>query len=264
MIDIQPKKLYSATELETIRAALDAACEAGVTRYDADRSAERRRLYCGTGDPLSPKWNVQIYEPPPHRTTCRITSTDLGALSILVNEGIAALVPSDKKVVRIDDVGWGFPLCGVGIGAELDGRMERALLPVTFFRHDTGPNAYETGLYKRNYVVLGVALLEKLGAQPETHRIEICSGHINAALRDKLRELGWEVRVVEVPGQLRDELELAYAEYVHKATGADLYYDPKVTDELAVRRGYNAAIRYGREKCPGQLKTGWSALEQYR
>ena len=83
-------------------------------------------------------------------------------------------------------------------------------------------------------------------------------------LREKLRRLGYDVRVVEITGLLQVQLEEVYRRYVLREVGADIYYDPKDMRKSDIPRKYRESLAYGERHCPHQIKTGWSAIGGHR
>jgi hypothetical protein len=110
------------------------------------------------------------------------------------------------------------------------------------------------------YADMAIQLLDQFGANPDTHRIEICTGYVNQPLREELRSLGYDVRVEEIKGMLQDKLEKAYREYVIEEVGADIYYDPKEMNKSEISRRYGESIKFGKEHCPHKIKAGWNAI----
>jgi len=60
------------------------------------------------------------------------------------------------------------------------------------------------------YADLGVKLVEEFCAKPNTHRTKICTRFINQPLRDKLRKMGYDIRVIKIKGELQTKLEGEY------------------------------------------------------
>lgn len=216
--------------------------------------------YQGVGQDISAKWNVKVYTYSPKKGGHSIVCVDKQVLAPIVAGNWAAFTPPELPVLRIDDAGWGFPLCGVMVGVSDEQRIAVAVVPVEYFRAD-GPTAYATKLYLRRYAELGEQLLANFGATPQRHRIEICSGFVNQPLRERLRAAGYDARVVEIRGLLQAELEERFRAYAQEQVGADLYYDPKPLQPAEIARRYNEIVAYGRQHCPALLKTGWRALQ---
>jgi hypothetical protein len=212
-------------------------------------------------DRISPKWNVKIYKFNHKKRGHSIVCVDNHVLEQLMADENETFTPSDRPVLRIDDAGWGFPLCGVMVGVSDEQDVRWDVVPVEYFRHK-GPKAFTTGRYLHSYTERALRLVGEAGAFPETHRIEICSGFVNQPVREALRARGYEVRVVEIRGLLQDELERIYKDYVHEEIGADIYYDPKEIKRHEIPQRYHAALEYGRRRCPHLLKTGWRSMSE--
>lgn len=254
----------SRQEAEIILDAMARAESDGVVKVRIENNPYLMVAYCGTGDLVSHKWNVKVYKPNKWTGLQSIVCVDFHVLDEMVAKSGVPPEVSEKQVVTIDDSGWGFPLCGVMVGATDGERVETNVVPIRFFRHDT-PESFDTGAYLDEYARRGEELLWRLGVTPKTHRIEICTGYVNTALREQLREHGYEVRVVEVTGLLQDELEETFRHYVEGELGQDIYFDPKELDkEKVVPRRYHEAVEFGRVRCPHLLKTGWKGLASER
>ena len=78
--------------------------------------------------------------------------------------------------------------------------------------------------------------------------------------RQKLRNLGFDVRVVEIKGLLQAELENIFKAYVFETVGADIYYDPKEMEKSEIPKVYYKCSNYGLNNCPELIKTGWESL----
>jgi hypothetical protein len=83
---------------------------------------------------------------------------------------------------------------------------------------------------------------------------------VNQPLRDRLRDFGFYVQVVEINGLLQNELEELYRAYVAEEVGSDIYYDPKKMDKSEISRRYRECLDYGNKNCPHLIKTGWDAI----
>ncbi len=208
---------------------------------------------------ITHKWNVKIYTYSWRKGGHSLVCVDKHVLAKLLDKDYAAFVPPDLQLLRIDDAGWGFPLCGVMVGISDEQKVRAAVVPVEYFRDDTRYH-FGTRRYLKEYANLAIGLFDRFGATPDTHRIEICTGYINQPLREKLRKLGYDVRVAEIRGKLQDELEGLYKAYVLEEIGADIYYDPKDMKKSEIPRKYRACLAYGKRHCPHQIKTGWSAI----
>jgi hypothetical protein len=208
---------------------------------------------------ITRKWNVKIYTYNWKKRGHSLVCVDKQVLGRLLAGDYEGFVPPDLELLRIDDAGWGFPLCGVMVGVSDEQEVRTAVVPVEYFRDDTR-NRFGTKRYLKAYASLAISLLDQFEATPDMHRVEICTGYINQPLRERLRKLGYDVRVAEIRGRLQEELEGLYRAYVRQEIGADIYYDPKDMKESEIPRRYYACLRYGRRHCPDKIKTGWSAI----
>lgn len=208
---------------------------------------------------ITPKWNVKIYTYNRKAKGHSLVCVDKQVLSSLLDEDYGSFIPPDLQVLRIDDAGWGFPLCGVMVGVSDELSIQTAIVPVEYFRDDT-ENHFYTKRYLRKYADLAIQLIGQFGGSPNTHRIEICTGYVNQPLREELRKQGYDVRVVEIKGMLQGKLEACYKAYVFEEVGSDIYFDPKDMKKAEISRRYRECIVYGEKHCPHKIKTGWDAI----
>ena len=206
--------------------------------------------YKGCSSLFISKWNIKIYN------TGSVVCTDIVSLR---KYALGKLGPPDPslKLVKIDDSGGGFPLCGILLGVEVNDIVYTAEVGVEYFK----PGIFERKEYLKKYSDEGIKLLtQKLHVNPKTHRIEICSGFVNSTLRESLQKLCFDVRVVEIKGLLQDSLENYFKNYVEKETGVDLAYDPKEITEQKLVFQYNKALQWGIKNAPHLLKSGWKKM----
>ncbi len=254
------KAVFTTGEVEFIIAQLDQAAARGLLARRAEANPYLLASYMGVeGHGISPKWNVKVYTFSPKKRGHSIVCVDRLVLGQIVQGNLDCFTPPALPVLRIDDAGWGFPLCGVMVGVSDEVTVETATVPVEYFRDD-GPNRFETKRYLKKYAELAVRLLERFGATPQTQRIEICSGYVNQPLRERLRQMGYDARVVEIRGLLQERLEALYRAYVLAETGADIYYDPKALPQKEIPHRYRESLAFGLRSCPHLVKTGWQAL----
>ena len=210
---------------------------------------------------ITPKWNIKIYSYSKKKKGHSIVCVDLLILKSLVDKKYEYFIPPKLKVLKIDDAGWGFPLCGVMVGVSDENQVKTATVPIEYFRNDSHKH-FGTKLYLKKYADLAIELLQKFNATPNTHRIEICTGYANQPLREILRKLNFDVRVVEIKGLLQDKLETIFKEYVCQTVGADIYYDPKDMKKSDIPKTYYKCLRYGINNCPELIKTGWESMNE--
>lgn len=209
--------------------------------------------YLGAGKLISPKWNVKIY------TSGSIVCNDLILLKNLM-DGYLKKPDEDLTLLQVDDAGVGFPLCGIMVGITDGKSVLTDTVDVSYFKPDT----FDSQEYLRVYAQKGYSIIsEKFHATPKTHRIEICTGFVNTALKDLLRQKNYDVRVTEIKGLLQDTLENLFREHVkEQLKGADLCYDPKeYPDKSALGRKYYAVLNWGKKYAPHMLKSGWKSMQ---
>ncbi|MBN2535478.1 MAG: hypothetical protein JXB88_21545 [Spirochaetales bacterium] len=254
------KKKFTPNEIAYINNKLQKACKKGFLTSRVENNDSLFASYKGVGKKgISPKWNIKIYDYNRKQRGHSIVCIDKLVLRRLIEEDYLSFIPPDKKVLRIDDAGWGFPLCGVMVGVSDEVKVLTATVPVEYFRDDTKCR-FSTKLYLKKYSELGMELLYNFHASPGTHRIEICTGYLNQPLREDLRKTGYDVRVVEIKGLLQQELEKLFKVYVFESIGADIYYDPKDMKKADIPRNYYECLEYGKKHCPHLIKTGWSSI----
>lgn len=202
----------------------------------------------GDGVRAPEKWNARVYRDKNGRL--KLVTVDLRTLADLL-EGREPAVR--RRVVSVDDAGWGFPLGGVMIGASDGSRVETGLVPVDYFQGER----FERHEYLGYAAMVTREMLGRFGALPDDTLVEICTGYVNVGSKEALRKAGYEVRVTEITGLLQDELEKRFAAYV-KALGYDGYIDPKETHDP--KNPFKNIMKWIEEK-PGErlrlAKTGW-------
>lgn len=249
------KKIFTSSEVDLIIEKLRHAESLGLIRALAENNPYLMRSYAGNG-PVSPKWSVKIYAYSANKKGHSIVCTDLELLKCFLANNFD-LAPPALPVIKIDDAGWGFPLCGVMVGATDEKTIHTAVVPVEFFQGDN----FASKKYLDEYARLGLALVQDdFKATPATHRIEICTGFVNKKLRESLRELGFHVRVIEVTGMLQDGLEERFRLYVESELAADVYYDPKEFERSDLPRKFGEVLALGKKRFPHKLKTGWKSI----
>jgi len=254
------KSVLTVKEAEFVLEKLRQASAEGFVASKSENNPYLLAAYVGVeGRGITPKWNVKIYTYNKKKKGHSLVCVDEHILAKLLEGDYESFTPPDLQVLRIDDAGWGYPLCGMAVGVSDEQEVQTAIVPVEYFR-DNVDNHFQTKRYLKEYKDLAIQLLGQFGANPGTHRIEICTGFVNLPLRDELRSLGYDVRVEEIKGMLQDKLEEVYREYVIEEVGSDLYYDPKKMNKSEIPRMYDESIKYGKEHCPDKIKSGWNAI----
>jgi hypothetical protein len=255
------KRTFTSEEISFIRKQLKAASTLGFITSRKENNPYLLVSYKGVEQMgISPKWNVKIYTYSEDRRGHSIVCVDMLVLDRLIREDYDSFIPPALPVIKIDDAGWGFPLCGVMVGVSDEKNVYTAVVPVEYFRHDTRQHAFRTRQYLQEYTRLALGLLNQLGVSHGTHRIEICSGFVNQPVREKLRRQGYDVRVVEIKGLLQDRLEKLYKAYVLEDVGRDIYYDPKDMEKAKIPKRYYECLEFGKKHCPDKIKSGWKAI----
>ena len=196
---------------------------------------------------VSSKWTARVYRNAQGRL--KLVTTDYRTLEQL----LSGTAPAGENVIKVDDSGWGFPLGGVMIGAERDGRVETDVIDVRFFQGEL----FRAHAYLGEAARVTVELVQRLGGRPDDTLVEICTGYVNSKSKDRLRQAGYEVRVTEITGRLQHELEHRFREYV-ESLGYRAYFDPKETRDPAY--AFSKVIDWileDREQRLKIAKTGW-------
>ena len=254
------KSVYPAEEAEFILEKLKKASEKGFITHKSENNQYLLVAYVGVeGKGITPKWNVKIYTFNKKKKGHSLVCVDQHILSKLLEEDYDSFIPPDFQILRIDDAGWGFPLCGVAVGVSDEQEVQTAIVPVEYYRDDVD-SQFKAKHYLKEYMNLANQLLDHFDAKPDTHRIEICTGYVNQPLRDELRGLGYDVRVQDIRGMLQESLENVFRAYVLDEVGSDVYYDPKEVSKSEIAGRYRETLKYGKENCPDKVKTGWKAI----
>ncbi|HOT74596.1 MAG TPA: hypothetical protein PK467_02315 [Candidatus Wallbacteria bacterium] len=249
------KKLFTTSEIELIIARLKKAEALGLIVPLAENNQYLMCSYAGAGA-ITPKWSVKIYAYSKNKKGHSIICTDTEVLKCFMADNFN-FTPPELKVLKIDDAGWGFPLCGVMVGVTDEVGLYTDVVPVEFFQGDN----FSSKKYLGEYTGRGKKLIfEKFNASPATHRIEICSGFVNKMLRDELRQIGFHVRIIDVTGMLQDELEERFRLYVRSELNSDIYYDPKEVRKNALPKKFSEVLEFGKKHFPQKLKTGWRSI----
>jgi len=237
---------------KTLEDTLTKMFKAGLIAQRKENNPYLKISYKGKGGLVSKKWNIKIY------TTGSFVCNDPHLIRDFLH---GRLKEPDKAmtVLSVDDAGIGSPIGGCMVGVCDGEKVVTDIVNVSFFK----PLQFDRRDYLKEYTKKGIKLIRDVfKAMPDTHRIEICTGFINTALKDKLRALGFDVRVVEVKGMLQDQLENIFREYIKQITGGvDLGYDPKdCKNGKEIMDYYNKAVNWAKNNNPSLLKTGWASL----
>lgn len=258
MHSIQQSRLVTEDQAKGITLKLHKAVKKGVVAIRQENNPYMMATFNGVEPNVSNKWNVKIFNYSLKKDGCSIVCNDWQVLDRVISENWDQFEAPDLPVISLDDAGWGFPLCGVMVGASDGNEVKTAVITEKWFKDWR----FEKKEYLEAYAVAGMGLVEKeFGATPDTHRIEICTGYVNVKLREYLRHLGFDVRVVEIKGLLQDELEIKFKDYVKQTIGQDIYYDPKEMNKDDIPLEYHKCVEFGIKHFPHLLKSGWKSMK---
>ena len=159
-----------------------------------------------------------------------------------------------RKVILIDDAGWGDLILGVVIGAlKLPDRkyMERRI-PVSSFQ----PPNFEDKRYLDDAVKIAKEIVEVMRPDRETY-FQICSGYVLSSIRRHLRDQGFNVEKTEITGELQEMVERSYVEWC-KEVGVP-------TERLGDKSRFWTLLEWVAEKPRIReklVKTGWKSWKQ--
>lgn len=207
--------------------------------------------YKGAGKHITDKWNVKIYK------TGTLVTTDTVMLNDIV-DGSFHIPDGNLQVIKIDDAGIGFPLCGIMVGVDNGQKIQVDTVDVSYFQGDL----FKQKKYLDIYTKKGLTILRDQHITPDKFRVEICSGHINKKLKAILRKLGFQVSITNITGALQDGLEEQYRRYILRQTKKDIYYDPKMIPKNEIGKYYNKTLKWAYKYAPNLIKSGWSSIKQ--
>lgn len=235
---------------DKIEKALKELATKGQIIHRTENNPYLKVSYKGSGNPISDKWNIKIYN------SGKIVTNDTFLLKQIVNGTICA-PNKNLKIIKIDDAGIGFPLGGIMIGVDDGTNLWVDIVDVTYFQGEL----YKSKKYLEIYTEKGIRILKKIGVNPKEHCIEICSGYINKRLKTKLRSYGFNVTITNITGLLQEGLEKEYRDYIKRETNKDLYYDPKEILDVQIGHYYTNALKWGIKNAPNFIKSGWSSIK---
>jgi hypothetical protein len=207
----------------------------------------------GDGKRAPEKWNARVYKDKSGRL--KLVTVDLRTLQDMLEGRVPA---ARRRVISVDDAGWGFPLGGVLIGASDGKRVETGLVPVEYFQGER----FEQHEYLDYAAGITLELLGRFDARPDDTLVEICTGYVNVGSKEALRKAGYQVKVTEITGLLQDGLEKRFAEYA-KGLGYSGYLDPKVTHDP--KKPFKGVMKWIEEKPLERMKfakTGWNYFKK--
>lgn len=237
---------------KTLEETLERMAKEGLIVPRTENNPYLRVSYKGANGLISSKWNIKIY------TSGSVVCIDPSIIREFYHNRLKS-PDKNLKLIQIDDAGIGFPLGGCMVGACCDGRVVTDVVDVAFFK----PGPFERQDYLNEYAHKGNDLIIKeFNATSKTHRIEICTGHVNSTLRELLKSQGYDVRLVDIKGLLQDQLENLFKDYIKELIGKDLAYDPKELTGYQIAKNYEATLQWGMKNVPHLLKTGWGKIRE--
>lgn len=253
-------RIYSVQQIERIITPFIYAQMKGLIKTKTIDNPYVEKAFTGNGENITEKWNVTFFKYSHSKRGISVVCNDWEAFDAIISQNWEYFSPNDLPVISIDDAGWGFPLCGVMVGASDGNMVKTCIVPVNYFQG----NRFSQKSYLKAYALAGMKLITKEGFDvlPTTHQIEICTGYINSELKNFLRKCGFHVRVVEIKGLLQDRLETKFKEYVKETLGSDIYYDPKDMDVDAIPMEYKRCLEFGKKHFPHLLKSGWKSMQK--
>jgi hypothetical protein len=161
-----------------------------------------------------------------------------------------------KRVIEVDDSGWGDLLGGVFLcfNDVAMGRYVLKEIPVEYFQ---GESFLEKKYLAKSRELAESAIKEldiKRGEDVEFH---VCTGYINNAVASFLIQEGFHVLRRKIEGQTQLLVEKAYEEYVKKLTGLE--------SVPASGRRFFTLLKWVREDLANRekyVKTGWRSWNE--
>lgn len=195
--------------------------------------------YQGNGDKVPANFRVSIYQ---GRKGYSVVSTCKHELQELIS-GRNPWNKKAKRIVQIDDAGFGCIIAGVMIGLydRHNGKIYSEIIPPEIFRKDQQ-------IYLRAVTQACFNLLERIRIKQESTIIEMCTSYVFTDAREKLREVGWDVRSAQITGYFQDRLEAEYKKYLKKEF--EIPDGLEITDYMSLYHYYRRRI----EKEPELIK----------
>ena len=195
--------------------------------------------YQGNGDKVPANFRVSIYQ---GRKGYSVVSTCKHELQELIS-GRNPWNKKAKRIVQIDDAGFGCIIGGVMIGlhdCQNDG-IYTEIIPPEIFRK-------EKQIYLKAITQACLNLLQRRGIKEDGSIIEMCTSYVFTDAREKLRKVRWDVRSAQIKGYFQDRLEDEYKRYLKKEF--EIPDGLEITDHLSLYHYYRRRI----EKEPELIK----------
>jgi hypothetical protein len=210
----------------------------------------------GDGKRAPANFNFQVYG---GKKGLKLVVTDKPTLDLLLS-GENPLDTEGKRVITIDDSGWGFPIGGVLCGAydAETGQFYLREVEVEFFQNPKFKNKEYLGRYREKVQ----EIIREINPSVDETVIKVCSGYINSEAVESLRRGSYAVEVTRVGEPLQSWLEGQNREYVRRLVGRDVYYDPKELAEAEIPKRFDEVMKFVRENDLMHLvKTGWKHFQ---
>lgn len=148
-----------------------------------------------------------------------------------------------RRVIEIDDTGWGEPVGGVFIiGRDAqNGRISKQEIPARFFQEPK----FKTGRYYIQTIRAVNKILYDLNADPTRTLIKICTGTIFSQVYRFLENNGYEYKKIKIRGETQRVAKKVFDDYLKK---------------LGCPRGYKRMKEWIEEDAENRMKyakSGW-------
>jgi hypothetical protein len=131
------KTVFTPRETDFIIGKLRQASERGLIASRSENNPYLVVSFVGVEERgITPKWNVKIYTYNKKKRGHSLVCVDKHVLDRLLDEDYASFIPPDLQALRIDDAGWGFPLCGVMVGISDEHQVQTATVPVEYLSEE--------------------------------------------------------------------------------------------------------------------------------
>jgi len=211
----------------------------------------------GDGTRASTAFNFQVYT---GRKGYRLVTNDKTTLDRLLS-GEAPIDVKGKRVLLLDDSGWGFPIGGVlcGVYDAETGKFYQREIEVEFFQSPR----FGKKEYLERYKERALEIIEKIAPSIGETVIKICTGYINTKAKEVLRERNFYLVEVDKIGEpLQSWLEEQNRLYVERLIGRNLYYDPKALHQTQVPARFHEVVEFAEtHNLMHLVKTGWKFFE---
>jgi len=211
----------------------------------------------GDGKQVSKKFNFQVYKD--KKGILTLVTNDFNTLDRLL-AGEKRVSEEGKRVILIDDSGWGFPLGGVLCGA-YDLMAKRFYWREVETKYFQGTE-FQEKCYLERFKERALELIDEINPNKKETIIKICTGYINSKAKEELRKHDFlVVEVDEIGEPLQSLLETQHREYIKNLVGKDRYYDPKTVTSSKIAKKFDYTVNFAKENNLMHLvKTGWKCF----